>query len=48
MRTWSIETVSEQSYRDYMVENIFEPLNMTSTDIVYSDVMVEQEATGTS
>ncbi|MEO1668293.1 MAG: serine hydrolase domain-containing protein [Chloroflexota bacterium] len=41
-----IEAVSGQSYQDYMLEHIFGPLDMRNTDILYSDAMLENEATG--
>lgn len=42
-----IETVAEQSYQDYMLENILQPLGMNNTDVLYSEAMIEIEATGT-
>ena len=41
-----IEAVSGQSYEDYIIDNILQPLGMQNTNFVYTDVMAENEATG--
>jgi CubicO group peptidase (beta-lactamase class C family) len=41
-----VETVSGQSFRDYVVENIFRPLGMEHTDYVYSEEMIQHAAVG--
>ena len=40
------ETVSGQSFRDYVIENIFRPLGMVHTDYVYSEEMIQHAAVG--
>lgn len=42
-----IESVSGQSYGDYMAEHILEPLAMANTGIAYNDDMLSQFAPGT-
>ena len=41
-----IEKVSAQNYRDYIRQNILEPLEMTQTDFVYTSNMEANEAAG--
>jgi CubicO group peptidase (beta-lactamase class C family) len=41
-----VETVSGQSFRDYVVEHIFRPLGMEHTDYVYRDEMLQYAAVG--
>ncbi|MCW5521188.1 beta-lactamase family protein [Aureitalea sp. L0-47] len=41
-----IEKVSEQSYRDYIRQNILEPLEMKQTDFIYTTDMEAVEAAG--
>jgi CubicO group peptidase (beta-lactamase class C family) len=41
-----VETVSGQSFREYVVEHIFRPLGMENTDYVYSEAMIEHAAVG--
>ena len=41
-----LETVTGQSFRDYVVENIFQPLRMERTDYVYNEMMVQNAAVG--
>jgi len=41
-----VETVSGQSFRDYVVEHIFQPLGMEHTDYVYSEEMLRLAAVG--
>ncbi len=41
-----VETISGQSFRDYVVENIFRPLRMEHTDYVYNEEMVQSAAVG--
>lgn len=41
-----IEKVSTQNYRDYITENILEPLEMNQTDFVYTSEMEAVEAAG--
>jgi len=41
-----VETVSGQSFRDYIVEHIFRPLGMEHTDYVYSEEMIQRAAAG--
>ncbi|MCP5099849.1 MAG: serine hydrolase, partial [Chloroflexi bacterium] len=41
-----IESVSEQSYESYVVENILQPLQMNQTNYIYTPEMQQNEATG--
>ena len=41
-----VETVSGQSFKDYVVENIFRPLGMAYTDYIYSEKMISRAAVG--
>lgn len=41
-----VEDVAGQTYENYVVENILQPLGMAHTDFVYRDAMAEYEATG--
>ncbi len=41
-----VETVSGQSFRDYIVEHLFQPLGMEHTDYVYSEEMIQNAAVG--
>jgi CubicO group peptidase (beta-lactamase class C family) len=41
-----VETVSGQSFREYVVEHIFRPLGMEHTDYVYSEEMLRHAAVG--
>jgi CubicO group peptidase (beta-lactamase class C family) len=41
-----VETVSSQSFRDYVFEHIFRPLGMEHTDYVYSEEMLQHAAAG--
>lgn len=41
-----IETVSGQSYEEYVVEHILTPANMSQTNFLYTDSMQEHEAMG--
>ncbi|NNK88191.1 MAG: beta-lactamase family protein [Flavobacteriaceae bacterium] len=41
-----IEKISEQSYRDYIRQNILEPLEMKQTDFIYTSDMEAVEAAG--
>ncbi len=41
-----IEDISSQSYEEYVVDNILQPLGMHNTNFVYTESMVENEATG--
>jgi CubicO group peptidase (beta-lactamase class C family) len=41
-----VETVSGQSFRDYVVEHIFRPLGMEHSDYVYSEEMIRHAAVG--
>ena len=41
-----IESVSGESYEDYIVKNILSPLRMHKTNFVYTDTMTEFEAVG--
>jgi CubicO group peptidase (beta-lactamase class C family) len=43
----AIEQVTNQSYEDYVRENILEPLEMYHTDFIYTKEMEPYEATGT-
>jgi CubicO group peptidase (beta-lactamase class C family) len=43
-----VETVSGQSFRDYVVENIFQPLRMEHTDYVYTEEMLRHAAVGSN
>jgi len=42
-----IESVSGQSYRAYIIQNILQPLDMSHTDFVYTPEMANHEAAGT-
>jgi len=42
----AIEAVSEQSYEQYVVEHILEPLRMTQTGFAYTSSMMASEAAG--
>ena len=42
-----IESVSGQSYRAYIIQNILQPLDMSHTDFVYTPEMANYEAAGT-
>jgi CubicO group peptidase (beta-lactamase class C family) len=41
-----VETVSGQSFREYVVDHIFRPLKMENTDYVYSEQMIRHAAVG--
>lgn len=41
-----VETVSGQTFRDYVVEQIFRPLGMEHTDYVYNEEMLQHAAVG--
>jgi len=41
-----VETVSGQSFREYVVEHIFRPLKMDYTDYVYGEEMIRHAAVG--
>jgi CubicO group peptidase (beta-lactamase class C family) len=41
-----IEAVSGETYQQYMIDNIFEPLGMSDTYWTYSDTTVDREAAG--
>jgi CubicO group peptidase (beta-lactamase class C family) len=41
-----VEKVSGQSFRDYVVEQIFRPLGMAYTDYIYSEKMIPRAAVG--
>jgi CubicO group peptidase (beta-lactamase class C family) len=41
-----IETVSGQTYENYVLDNILRPLGMHSTNFVYTEIMTENEAIG--
>ena len=41
-----IEKVSGIAHREYVVQNIFRPLKMNSTNFVYNDLMLEHAAVG--
>jgi len=41
-----IETVSGQSYEDYLKEHIFEPLGMTNTGYAHNDMIIQNRACG--
>jgi CubicO group peptidase (beta-lactamase class C family) len=41
-----IEAVSGQSYEDYVVAHVFQPLGMEQTNFVYTDAMLERAAVG--
>jgi CubicO group peptidase (beta-lactamase class C family) len=43
-----IEAVSGQSYQQYMIDHIFEPLGMDQTNWTYTEAMIANEATGSS
>ena len=41
-----IEAVTDQTYEQYVVDNILQPLNMENSNFVYTTSMTENEATG--
>ena len=43
-----IETASGQTYQQYMIDHIFEPLGMDQTNWIYTEAMIANEATGSS
>ena len=42
-----IESVSRQTYETYITQNILQPLGMSQTSFVYSQVMAQHQAAGT-
>ena len=43
-----IEAASGQTYQQYMIDHIFEPLGMDQTNWTYTEAMIANEATGSS
>jgi len=43
-----IEAASGQTYQQYMIDHIFEPLGMDQTNWIYTEAMIANEATGAS
>jgi D-alanyl-D-alanine carboxypeptidase len=43
-----IETVSGQTYEQYMIDHIFAPLGMDQTNWTYTEAMIANEATGSA
>ena len=43
-----IEAVSGQTYQQYMIDHIFEPLGMDHTNWTYDDALIDKEAAGSS
>ncbi len=43
-----IEAVSGQTYQQYMIDHIFEPLGMDQTNWTYTEAMIANEATGSN
>ena len=41
-----IEAVTDQTYEEYVIDNILLPLDMQNTNFVYTESMAENEATG--